>query len=105
MTAILILSVLGLLTLFVGVYKQDKLVLPIIFIGFIAAFIVNFQDWNVLKLNPDAHLLFHDYMHNMLRFDNYAIAFSGALMVLTFLVFLSVRTFYKTENAQVQEAS
>lgn len=61
----------------------------LVLIGLIAAFILTFIDWGFA----------YSYFHNMMLFDNYAIAFSGLLILLTFIWFLMSRTYFTSETS------
>jgi NADH-quinone oxidoreductase subunit N len=95
MNTILVLSALGLITMFAGVYNARKALVPIVVIGLIIAFFQNLTDWNTWN-NQAAHSAFYEkYVNGMLRFDNYAVAFTGLLILgVIFIIFLCDQYFH-----------
>lgn len=82
MKGFLVISALGILAMLAEVLKFKKMLLPIITLGMLVAFGLNFLEWN----QP-----FHiSYFDNMIRFDQVALAFSGVIIVtVLFWFFLS----------------
>lgn len=93
MTSIIILSVLGMATLFTGVYRATKLSLPLVVLGVLGALAANFMNWG------EGESLFN----NMLLFDNYAIAFSGLLMVLALFIFFISDQYYRKDDEHLAD--
>ena len=81
MSAIILLSILGIGTLFVGVFNLRKLLLPLVITGLLAALVIYFMEWR--GHIPDFYKTYAD----MLGFDTYAMAFSGAMIAISVLVF------------------
>ncbi|MFM7022999.1 MAG: NADH-quinone oxidoreductase subunit N [Flavobacteriales bacterium] len=80
MNVLILISCLGLLSLFVGLSDSlRKYSLQVIVAGVFAIFVLNFFNWN----NPYSH-----YYHDMLNFDNYAVAFSGLILIVSVFVFM-----------------
>ncbi|MER2998901.1 NADH-quinone oxidoreductase subunit N [Pontibacter populi] len=77
MTSIILLSVFGIVNLFVGFLKSKKILLPLALLFLIIVFGTNLLGWNNTQT----------YFNNMLTIDNYAVAFTG-IMVLTTLFIL-----------------
>lgn len=94
MTSIILLSLAGLFTMIVGLFKvNEKLILGILIalilvsIGFLAS------DWNSE----------YTYFNDMVFFDNYAISFSIALLSITVLIFLLSEHHFQLVNEYVTE--
>jgi NADH-quinone oxidoreductase subunit N len=90
MASIILLSVFGIINLFVGFLKSNKIMLPLILLVLAVVFGINLLDWNDTQT----------YFNNMLTIDNYAVAFTG-IMVLTTLLILPFSQSYidaKDEN-------
>jgi NADH-quinone oxidoreductase subunit N len=80
LNALIILSALGLLTLLAEMAKLRRLIVPLAVIGLAAAIGASVMSWNNLYLN--------ELFKNMIRFDNYAIAFTCLLAFTGILWFL-----------------
>lgn len=93
MTSIIILSCLGLVTLFTGVYNLRKLILPLVGVGLLSSLAVNVSEWGT-----DV-----SYYSNMLHFDNYAIAFSGLLMSIMLVIFFLCDHHYRKEESNIAD--
>ncbi|AKD02388.1 NADH-quinone oxidoreductase subunit N [Pontibacter korlensis] len=76
MTSIILLSVFGIINLFVGFAKSKKVLLPLALIFLAVVFAVNLLDWNGTQ----------SYFNNMLTVDNYAVAFTGIMTLSTILM-------------------
>src|SRR6478735_7330424 len=87
MNSIILLSVFGIINLFLGFNKSNKMLLPAVLIFLAIVFGVNFLDWN----SPQS------YFNNMLTIDNFAVAFS-AVMVLSLVMILPFSRRYITEG-------
>ena len=87
MTSIILLSVFGIINLFLGFLKSNKIILPAVIIFLAIVFGVNFLDWN----NPQS------YFNGMLTIDNFAVAFS-AIMVLSLVLIIPFSHKYISEG-------
>src|SRR6478609_6018852 len=87
MTSIILLSVFGIINLFLGFLKSNKIMLPVVIFFLAIVFGVNFLDWN----NPQSHF------NNMLVIDNFAVAFS-AVMVLSLVLIIPFSNRYIREG-------
>jgi NADH-quinone oxidoreductase subunit N len=85
MTAIISLTLLGVLVLLLGILKKKAMQLPLILVGLLAALALTISDWN------SARHLFND----MLIVDNTAVAFSAVLILSTFLIFMFAPHYYR----------
>ena len=77
MYPIILLSVLGVVTLFLGFSKSKNILLPSVLLFLIIALASNFIDWN------QGPLL---YFYDMLRVDNLTLAFNGTVLVSAFMI-------------------
>ena len=93
MNTIIILSCLGLVTMFAGVYNLRKLILPLVGLGLLAALTVNFFNWNTGE----------PFYNDMLRFDNYAVAFSGLLMAVILVIFFLADHHHRQEGSHIAD--
>lgn len=93
MFAIITISVVAIIVLVLGALNQKKPLLPVIFTGLIAAFVINLQGWN-----KSAHLFNEMYIA-----DNFSIAFNGVLIFTTFLVFLFAPVYYKPVKRPLED--
>ncbi len=87
MKALVLLSSLGVIALLAEIFSFKKLLYPLVLLGLITAFILNMFEWNT------------DLVHyKMMHFDNYAVAFTGVIIVVAFLWFLMAEGFFKEES-------
>ena len=77
MTSIILLSLFGIVNLFVGFANSKKILLPLALLFLAVVFGANLFSWNDTQ----------SYFSNMLTIDNYSVAFTG-IMVLTTLLML-----------------
>ncbi|MEO6902125.1 MAG: NADH-quinone oxidoreductase subunit N [Bacteroidia bacterium] len=94
MKALVLLSSLGVVTLLAEIFSFKKRLYPFVLLGIIAIFIVNIFDWNTNQL-----------YFNMLRTDNYAVAFTGVILGIGFLWFMMADGFFKEESNQTDHYS
>jgi NADH-quinone oxidoreductase subunit N len=93
MGTIIATTVLGLLGLVMDMLKLRKLIVPIVVIALLAIAGFNFLYWN---LNTG-------FFSNMLFIDNFAVAFSGLLLLLTALLIALSAYFYKEEEEKLSD--
>ena len=84
MATLVILVILGLIILTEGLLQKKSWHLPTIFLGLAIALIFTIREWND----------YHRYFHEMMVFDNLAVAFSGLMIIITFLIFLFAGSYY-----------
>lgn len=89
MKTLIILSALGIVTLFAQVLRFRKALFPLILVGLAAAFFATTAD-----LNSHPQPLF-----GMMLFDNYAIAFSCSIILIAFLWFMMARNYFLQETS------
>lgn len=87
MKALILLSSLGVITLLAEIFSFKKVLYPVVLLGIATIFILNAMDWNTNAL-----------YFNMMRFDNYAVAFTGVILLIAFLWFLMAQDFFKEET-------
>jgi len=93
MYPILVLSVTGLVTLFLGFLKSNKILLPASLFFVAIAFLSNFIDWNVPGL----------YFYDMLEASNLSILFGSIILLSAFLVMALSKGFLDDEHAHPAE--
>lgn len=93
MSALVIISVLAVVVLFAGLYKAHKALLPLTVIGLLAALTANILDWNT-----DWY-----YYNEMMRYDNFAVAFAGLTIFSTFLIVLLSKDYFERISSNVAE--
>ncbi len=93
MYPILVLSVTGLVTLFLGFLKSKKILLPASLLFVAIAFLSNFIDWNVPGL----------YFYDMLEASNLSILFGSIILLSAFLVMALSKGFLDDEHAHPAE--
>ena len=93
MYPIIILSITGLVTLFLGFLKSKKILLPASLFFVALAFASNFIDWNKPGL----------YFSNMLEVSNLSILFTSIILLSAFLIMALSKGFIDDEHAQPAE--
>ena len=93
MKGLLIISGLGILAMLAEIFKFKKLLLPIVLLGIISAFALNFLEWqNRLDIS---------YFDNMISFDKLAIAFSGIILLTAFFWFILANNYFDKSSSLV----
>ncbi|UTA68380.1 NADH-quinone oxidoreductase subunit N [Emticicia sp. 21SJ11W-3] len=93
MYPILVLSISGIITLFLGFLKSKKVLLPASLLFITIAFIANFYEWNKPGL----------YFNNMLQVNNLSILFTAILLISAFLIMALSKGFIDEDHAQPAE--
>jgi NADH-quinone oxidoreductase subunit N len=93
MTSIILLSVFGIVNLFVGFLKSKKILLPLALLFLIVVFGVNMLGWNNTQT----------YFNNMLTIDNYAVAFTGIMVLTTLLILPFSQSYIDAEDENLAE--
>jgi NADH-quinone oxidoreductase subunit N len=88
MKALVLLSSLGVISLLAEIFSFKKLMYPVVLLGLITIFILNLTDW-------DTNITYY----NMMRYDNYAVAFTSVILVVAFLWFLMSQSFFKAMDS------
>ncbi|HTB07603.1 MAG TPA: NADH-quinone oxidoreductase subunit N [Bacteroidia bacterium] len=89
MKTLIVLSALGIVTLFAQILRFRRGLFPVILVGLAGAFFVT-----TLDFNSGAQPLF-----GMMLFDNYAVAFSCAIILIAFLWFMMARNYFLQETS------
>jgi len=95
MTTLIILSALGVITLFSEIIGYKKIMLPLTFIGLIVALVFNIADWNTNR----------HYLNEMMIVDNYSIAFTSLMIVVTILWFIMSPDFFHEPSSRIDHFS
>ncbi|MGI4871912.1 MAG: NADH-quinone oxidoreductase subunit N [Janthinobacterium lividum] len=85
MLPIVLLSVAGIVNLFLGFLRSNRVLLPFMLLVLALVFGVNLLDWNHAGSLPG--FLSSPYLAQMMTIDNYSVAFSG-IVVLTALLLI-----------------
>lgn len=93
MLPIVLLSVFGIVLLFLGFLKSKAVLLPATLLFLLAALAVNFLDWNKSYV----------YFNDMLRTSNLSMVFTGIMLLSAFMVVALSNSFQEEENAQPAE--
>jgi NADH-quinone oxidoreductase subunit N len=93
MNSIILLTIFGILNLFVGFRKSNKLVLPLVFLFLAIVFAANLRDWNDTQT----------YFEQMLTIDNYAVAFTAVVVLTTILVIPFAKSYVDERNDSLAE--
>ncbi len=93
MTALIILSLLGVVVLMMGLFNLKNSVLLLIIPVLIASLFINAQEWA-----SDNY-----YFSKMVYFDHFAISFSSLLILVTTLIFGICSQHYKSSDRSVED--
>jgi len=93
MYALISTVVLGIITMFLGIWEMKKWLIPAIIIGLIAAFGLNLIEWN-----QNVH-----YYKEMMIVDNFSVAFNAVLIFTTLLVFIFARDYYRSVERPLED--
>lgn len=94
MAAIITLSLLGIVLLYIGLYKAKKALLPTTLIGLLVALGFEICDWG-----KEAVPLFH----GMVIFDHFALSFSILCVLLTALILLLSKAYFSAISTNIAE--
>ena len=94
MGAIITLSILALLVLYLGLFKANKSLLPVGLVGLLVVSGLLIKDWQI-----DASPLYN----GMILFDHYAIAFSVLCTFVTILIFILSKGYFTSSSDHVAE--
>lgn len=99
MTSIILLSVFGIVNLFLGFLRSNKVLLPATLLLLLAVFGLNTLDWN----RGDAAYLGQSYLNGMLVIDNFAVAFTGIVVLTAVLLLPFSRSYVAAHEANLAE--
>jgi NADH-quinone oxidoreductase subunit N len=86
-------STLGLVCMLAEMFNLRKFILPIAGLGLVAIFGLNVTSWGVNQ----------GFYHNMVMIDNYSVAFSALLILLTLFIVILSGNFYKNEESKISD--
>ncbi len=90
MKGLFIISGLGILAMLAEIFKFKKALFPIVLVGVLGAYAINFTEWNQNFNLP--------MFSNMIRFDNVAIAFSGVILATAFFWFILANDYFEKDH-------
>ena len=94
MISIILLSLFGILNLFLGFMRSNKVLLPGAMLLLLAVFGANLADWNVVHA---------PYFNNMLVVDNYTVAFTGIVLLTTIVLLPFSRSYVVAGETNLAE--
>jgi len=94
MNALITLSVLAILVLYLGLYKAKNALLPVTLIGLAAALVLSIFEWN-----SGAAPIYS----GMMLFDNFAVAFTSICIISTMLILLISKDYFEHISEHVAE--
>jgi NADH-quinone oxidoreductase subunit N len=94
MNALITLSVLAILVLYLGLYKAKNALLPVCLIGLTAGLVLALLEWN-----SGATPIYS----GMMQFDNFAVAFTAIGIVATMLILLISKDYFEQISENVAE--
>ena len=92
MATLVLLSLLGFLILFLGAFEKKSWLLPVAIFGIVAALVTNALDWNKAY-----------GWYGMMVYDNYAVSFTGLILIITLLLFLIATWHFRNEDHNVAD--
>ena len=93
MGALISVTVLGMIVMFLGVMEKKEWILPVIMTGLVFSFGINFMEWNKN----------HHYFNEMMIVDNFSVAFNGVLVFTSGLVFMFSGNYYKRVERPLED--
>jgi len=93
MNSLISITVLGILTMMLGVWHLKKWNIPVIILGLLVSLILNIADWNTTV----------HYFNEMMIVDNYAVAFNGVLIFSSILIFLFASNYYRSVERPLED--
>ncbi|KAA3436061.1 NADH-quinone oxidoreductase subunit N [Rufibacter hautae] len=93
MTSIILLSIFGILNLFVGFMKSKKALMPVVLLFLAVSLGATMFDWN----QPQS------YFSNMLSTDNFSVGFTAVMVLSTLFILPFSRSYVVAENSNLAE--
>ena len=90
MNTLLVLAGIGVFGLFSEIFRFKKALLPVFFLGLAAAWVTTVCDWNTNV----------SYFNNMMKVDNFSLAFSAVMICITMLWFIISPGFFTDETSK-----
>ena len=93
MSALILLSVFGIIVLYLGFANNKIILAPVAITGLVITMFLSVKDWN----------LGSKYFHDMMIIDNFSIAFNVSMLIITILIFLFGINYYERMEHHVAE--
>ncbi len=93
MSAIILLTVFGIIVLYLGFAENKTILAPVAITGLVISMVLSIKDWG----------LGSKYFHDMMIIDNFSIAFNVSMLIITILIFLFGINYYKRMEHHVAE--
>jgi NADH-quinone oxidoreductase subunit N len=90
MKGLLIISGLGLVAMLAEIFRFKRLLLPIVLLGILAAYALNFMEWR--------QGVSISYFDNMIAFDKMGVAFSGIILATSFFWFILAHDYFNEDT-------
>jgi NADH-quinone oxidoreductase subunit N len=90
MKGLFIISGLGILAMLAEIFKFKKALFPIVLLGVLGAYAVNFTEWN--------NNMSIEVFNNMIVFDNISLAFSGVILATAFFWFILANDYFEEDH-------
>ena len=94
MNALITVSLLAIVVLYLGLFKAGKLLLPVTVVGLLAALVLSIMEWNMN--HPPIY-------SGMMLYDNFSIAFSSLAIIATILILLLSDGYFERINSHSAE--
>ncbi|WP_207533750.1 NADH-quinone oxidoreductase subunit N [Desertivirga arenae] len=94
MSALITISLLAILVLYLGLFKAKQALLPVTLIGLLAALGLAVSQWDTFA---------EPIYSGMMLFDKYAVAFSAITIISTLLIFLLSKDYFERISENVAE--
>ena len=94
MNALITLSILAILVLYLGLYKAKNALLPVSLFGLVVALVLGLLEWN-----SGAAPIYS----GMMQFDNFAVAFTAICILTTMLILLISKDYFEQISDHVAE--
>lgn len=92
MNIIITITVTALVVLYAGLFKAKKALLPLTLIGLITSLVFVVTSWNKDIVS-----------YNMMQMDNFALAFSGLIIIGTIFIFLLTQNYFAEHSENIAE--
>ncbi|MFN8406850.1 MAG: NADH-quinone oxidoreductase subunit N [Sphingobacteriaceae bacterium] len=94
MNALIVLSLLAIVVLYFGLFKAQRLLLPVTLVGLVIALVMTWGGWNT-----NAQPIYS----GMMLFDNFAVAFSALCIASTILILLVSKDYFERISKHIAE--
>jgi len=94
MSALITITVLALILLYLGLFKAHKALLPVALVGLVAALILSLMEWGTNAV---------PIFSNMMLYDHFAVAFSGITIFSTILILGLSKNYFERISSNVAE--